>query len=137
MYDFAERLKEAGLKATIQRIFILEVIESYGHATIEEIYEETIKKHPSLSLATVYKNILLMVEKGVLNEVPVTGKKTKYELSKEDHIHLICTSCGKVEDRPYLEDAQQLFSSLSRSEHFALRQQLINLYGLCHACQSA
>ena len=135
MTDYAQLLKESGLKATFQRMNILERIEVHGHMSIDAIYEEVVKKHPSLSLATVYKNIILMVEKGVLVEVPISGKKSKYELAKEDHIHLVCTECGEVEDKPKESVADDLFDAMTQKENFTLSKQQINLYGVCGACQ--
>ena len=67
MSDHTILLQSSELKATFQRINILENISKYGHISIDDIYAEVIKIHPSLSLATVYKNIVLMVEKGILN----------------------------------------------------------------------
>ncbi|HHD78932.1 MAG TPA: transcriptional repressor [Epsilonproteobacteria bacterium] len=137
MTDYAILLKENGLKATFQRMHILESIEKSGHMSIDAIYDEVAKTHPSLSLATVYKNIILMVENGVLVEVPIEGQKAKYELSKDDHIHLVCTECGEVEDRPHNSSADALFSSMREEENFTLRKQQINLYGVCAHCQEA
>ena len=137
MTDYAALLKESGLKATFQRMNILESIEAQGHMSIDAMYENVVKTHPSLSLATVYKNIILMVEKGVLVEVPITGQKAKYELVKEDHIHLVCTACGEVEDKPHNSSADALFSSMTKNENFALSKQQINLYGVCSHCQDA
>jgi len=137
MTDYATLLKESGLKATFQRMNILESIDKYGHMSIDAIYEEVVKTHPSLSLATVYKNIILMVENGVLVEVPIEGRKAKYELSKQDHIHLVCTECGEVEDRPHNQNADALFMDMTEEENFSLRKQQINLYGVCSECQEA
>ena len=137
MRDYALLLKESGLKATYQRMNILERIEAHGHMSIDAIYDEVIKAHPSLSLATIYKNIILMVEKGVLVEVPISGNKSKYELCKEDHIHLVCTECGEVEDKPKDSFADNLFASITQKENFTLSKQQINLYGVCSHCKEA
>ena len=137
MTDYVLLLKKSGLKATFQRINILERIEVHGHMSIDAIYEEVVKTHPSLSLATVYKNIILMVEKGVLVEVPITGKKPKYELSKEDHIHLVCTECGEVEDKSKDTMTDDMFTSMTDKENFIVNKQQINLYGVCAHCQEA
>ena len=137
MKDYASLLKESGLKATFQRMNMLECIEKYGHMSIDSIYDEVVKSHPSLSLATVYKNIILMVENGVLVEVPITGLKPKYELVKNDHIHLVCTECGEVEDKPHNANADALFATMSKNENFTLSKQQINLYGVCSQCQTA
>ena len=135
MTDYVTLLKENDLKATFQRISILEVIDRNGHMSVEDIYEEVIKVHPSISLATIYKNIILMVERTVLVEVPITGKKPKYELSKADHIHLVCTECGEVEDKMCMETTDRVFHELSEKEHFRLNKRQVNLYGICEACQ--
>ena len=137
MVDYAALLKKGGLKATFQRINILEAIDKHGHMSIDEIYHADVKTYPSLSLATVYKNIILMAHKGVLVEVPIMGKKPKFELTKKDHIHLICTQCGEVEDRPPLEETKKLLISMTSQEHFSLKRKQINLYGICAQCQAA
>ena len=135
MTDYAILLKESGLKATFQRMNILDVVEKNGHMSVEDIYDEVTKVHPSLSLATIYKNIILMMEKGVLVEVPIAGKKPKYELAKTDHIHLVCTECGDVEDKPCAEATDKLFYELTDKEHFVLNTKQVNLYGVCSNCQ--
>jgi len=135
MTDYAIVLKESGLKATFQRMNILDVTEKHGHMSVVDIYEEVTKIHPSLSLATIYKNIILMVEKGVLVEVPIAGKKSKYELSKMDHIHLVCTECDQVEDKPCMVETDEVLHDLTDQEHFKLNTRQINLYGVCEKCQ--
>lgn len=136
MTDYVTLLKENDLKATFQRISILDVIDQHGHMSVEDIYDEVIKVHPAISLATIYKNIILMVEKTVLGEVPIAGKKPKYELSKSDHIHLVCTECGEVEDKPCIDATEKVFHDLTESEHFKLNKRQVNLYGVCEACQA-
>ena len=66
MTDYATLLQKNGLKATFQRINILASIEKNGHMNIDDIYDKVIKMHASLSLATIYKNIALMVKNTVL-----------------------------------------------------------------------
>ena len=136
MTDYVTLLKENDLKATFQRISILDVIDKNGHMSVEDIYEEVIQVHPSISLATIYKNIILMVEKTVLVEVPISGRKSKYELSKKDHIHLVCTECGDVEDKMCMETTDRVFHELSEKEHFKLNKRQVNLYGICAVCQA-
>ena len=134
MTNYAQLLQEHELKATFQRTQILEVIEKYGHIAIEKIYEEVSRIHTSLSLATIYKNILLMVERGVLTEVPIIGKKSKYEITKAEHIHLICTECGKVMDRALDEDTAEDTQKVALRSDFSLDHRQVNLYGVCDQC---
>jgi Fe2+ or Zn2+ uptake regulation protein len=135
MMDYVTLLKENNLKATFQRISILKEIDINGHMSVESIYKEVVKGNPSISLATIYKNIILMVESSVLVEVPIAGQKPKYELSKMDHIHLVCTECGDVEDKTCLPESDKIFNELSFKEHFKLNKRQVNLYGVCANCQ--
>ena len=137
MTDYVKLLQENDLKATFQRINILDVIDKSGHMSVENIYEEIIKIHPSISLATIYKNIILMVERAVLVEVPIAGKKPKYELTKRDHIHLVCTECGEVEDKPCMDETDEVLHALTDAEGFVLNKRQVNLYGVCASCQEA
>ncbi len=135
MIDYAQLLKDHELKATFQRMTILSVIDKIGHTNVDEIYEEVLEAHPTLSLATVYKNIIMMVEKDVLVEVPIKGKKPKFEISKEEHIHLICTRCGEVMDRELTDLVESDTHRLAADNEFILENSQVNLYGVCSSCQ--
>ena len=134
MIDYATLLQNNGLKATFQRIHILENIEKNGHMNVDDIYTKIIKVHSSLSLATIYKNIMIMVKNAILVEVPIEGKKSKYELVKNDHIHLICKLCGNIEDKEHTEYTFQTLNSMAEEEKFKVNKQQISLYGICHRC---
>ncbi len=131
MTDYIRLLKENNLKATIQRTSILRSIDRAGHFNIDEIYEDVKEMHPTLSLATIYKNIILMQQNNVIVEVPMNGAKSKFEIKKEDHMHLICQNCGEIRDTEITPQAQQAL----QIENFTLKRSQINLYGLCPACQ--
>ena len=134
MQKYAEMIKKSGLKATFQRMTILSVIDKFGHVSIDEIYEEVKKTHPTLSLATVYKNILNMVSHNVLMEVPIAGQKSRYELKKEDHIHLICDICGLVVDLDPDTVIQKTLKKIAQRESFLLSSAQVNIYGVCPNC---
>jgi Fur family ferric uptake transcriptional regulator/Fur family peroxide stress response transcriptional regulator len=135
MTDYIKLLQTNNLKATFQRVNILEIIEKNGHIDIDGIYSQMKQIHPTISLATVYKNIISMTQNGVLVEVPIIGQKSKYELRKADHIHLICTNCGDVEDKNCIDITNQAINSLTSQESFELNTRQINLYGRCSKCQ--
>jgi len=130
-------LKEAGLKATYQRMSILSVLEKMGHGNIDEVYEAVKETHPTISLATVYKNILTMVENGVITEVPISGEKSKYELSKDEHIHMVCKRCGSVEDVSMSSDIHSDIDKVVADNSFEADTAQINIYGICRECKSA
>lgn len=130
--DFKKKLKCSGLKITPQRVAILEKICAMGHPTIEEIYEGILQDYPSISLATIYKNILALCEVGLLNEVKVNLQKQRYEISASEHTHAVCTVCGKIEDvdlKPsYLFKNEKIAKKIKPSHAFAI------VYGKCPDC---
>ena len=130
--NYISLLQNNDLKATIQRTSILKSIDQAGHINVDEIYEDVKELHPTLSLATIYKNIILMQENNVIVEVPMNGQKPKYELKKEEHMHLICQVCGKIQDREIKPEAKEALVV----ENFQLNSSKINLYGVCQSCQN-
>ena len=137
MKNYAQLLKDHGLKATFQRMTILSAIDEMGHANVDEIYEKVLETHPTLSLATVYKNIIKMVEREVLVEVPIVGHKSKYEIRKHEHIHLICRQCGCVVDKAIDDVLIHDTEELARKSAFTLQNRQVNLYGICADCQQS
>ena len=132
MTNYITLLKESNLKATIQRTSILKSIDKAGHINIDDIYEDVKELHPTLSLATIYKNIILMQKHNVIVEVPMNGKKSKFELKKDEHIHLICQSCGDIQDTTITQETRYALTI----KNFQLNSSQINLYGICKKCQN-
>ena len=132
MTDYVSLLKTNDLKATIQRTSILKSIDTAGHINIDDIYEDVKEQYPTLSLATIYKNIIMMQESNVIVEVPMNGEKSKYELKKEEHMHLICEACGEIKDTKIPAANKELLVV----ENFQIKASQINLYGLCQKCQN-
>ncbi|CAA6822099.1 MAG: Peroxide stress regulator Ferric uptake regulation protein Fe2+/Zn2+ uptake regulation proteins [uncultured Sulfurovum sp.] len=131
MTNYITLLKDNDLKATIQRTSILQSIDKAGHINVDDIYEDVKKQYPTLSLATIYKNIIVMQENNVIVEVPMNGEKSKYELKKEEHMHLICENCGYIMDTEITSKTKETLII----ENFQLQSSQINLFGLCQKCQ--
>lgn len=131
--NFEGILKERGLKITPQRITILQEIQSQGHITIEDLYVNIKKIYPSISLATIYKNIWAMCETNILNEIKVPLQKQLYEINHQQHIHLICQKCGTLQDLPInFDEIEQVFK---KSQNFKILNYAITIYGVCKKCQ--
>jgi Fe2+ or Zn2+ uptake regulation protein len=135
--NYTDILRNSGLKATVQRIGVLDILHEMGHSSIDEIYEKVQQRHPSISLATVYKNVDTMLEKGVILEIPIAGAKSKYEIKKEEHIHLICQRCGSVTDESMEKLDCHRLDEITAKSRFSLSYSQVNLYGICEACQKA
>lgn len=95
---YMELLKNRGLKATPQRICVLRNLSKHTHPTVDELYEDIKKEYPSISLATVYKNLGTLVDCGLVVEVNRPNKKPKFDLFEYPHIHVMCKNCGEIFD---------------------------------------
>jgi len=133
MINSSVLLKEYDLKVTPQRVAIVEELYKHGHMNIDDLYKNLLKKFPSISLATIYKNVNAMVDKIFLNEVKLPETKSVYELVKEEHSHLVCSSCGKIED--VMLDTTVLQNSLSNFSDFKVENTEVIFSGICKNCQ--
>ncbi len=127
-------LKHHHLKATPQRIAIIDLMERRGHISIDDLYQAVREKFASISLATLYKNIHSMMEASLIREVKVPGYKTRYEIEKAAHAHVLCRECGELKDialNPLaLIEAQRVDIGGYRADDAAL---LIS--GICPNCR--
>ena len=133
MKDYRDTLKSYNLKATPQRLYMIDKIEKSGHIDIDNLYESLKSIFPYISLATVYKNINSMVDNGFLTEVKIPKHKARYELSKDTHAHLFCTKCGGLEDVDI--DDSWLVNNISNESGYKINNTLITFEGICPLCQ--
>ena len=96
MLDIVELLKEKKLTITPQRVEIINLLSTNSHINVDELYALIHSIFPSISLATVYKNIKTMLESEILSEVQMFNAKNVYELAKEEHSHIVCISCNEI-----------------------------------------
>jgi Fur family peroxide stress response transcriptional regulator len=133
MNNYQILLKNHNIKVTPQRLSIVEELYGCVHLSVEELYEAIKKKFPSISLATVYKNINAMLENGFIQEVKIPYAKSKYELTKEEHSHVMCKKCGKVEDIAL--DLNTIASEAANISDYKINENALILSGLCPSCQ--
>ena len=101
--QYVSLLKQSGLKVTPQRLSVLRILDRHTHPTIDELYDEILKENPSVSLATVYKNINTLKDEGLVVEVNIVNQKARYDIYEHPHIHVVCENCGSVEDMSYYD----------------------------------
>lgn len=129
MAHLHKRLADSSLKVTPQRLSILNEIHKAGHISIEDLYTEVKKTFPSISLATVYKNITSLKDEEIVTQIALENNKPKFEIKKSPHGHFICTSCNKVLDFVLPKEMYQPkeFASVEKSQ--------VYLYGTCNQCK--
>ncbi|MBU1928127.1 transcriptional repressor [bacterium] len=132
MNNYTEILRSHNLKATPQRLAITDILCAHGHISIESLYDVMIKKFSSISLATIYKNINLMLENSFIQEVKLPNKKSVYELTKNSHSHIMCEKCGTIHDISI--DLDAIVSSVSTLENFEIAKADLVLSGVCKNC---
>lgn len=125
-------LKKYELKATAQRLCILETLERCGHATMDQIQEIAKEKFPTLSLSTIYRNLGEMISKGIVSELKLNKQKEHYELAKNNHAHLVCTKCGKIEDLSLQTEA--FVQSVEKITGSKILQDTISFDVICNEC---
>ncbi|MBX7490407.1 Fur family transcriptional regulator [Helicobacter turcicus] len=132
---FEKLLKDNNLKITPQRLAILKEIQKFGHIGIDEIYENIKESNPSMSLATVYKNLTFMQEAKIVDEVKLPNQKQRYELVKNPHIHLVCEKCGSITDMELERPIDALKKTCAEASHFKIKETSIAMIGVCPHCQ--
>ena len=122
-------LKNSPLKVTPQRLEILQTIQKNGHISIDDLYNHIKEKFPSISLATVYKNIHTLKDENILTEIHPQNEKSHFEVKKEPHGHFICKKCGNIYDFEIETSCNPHLSEISEID-----ESEVYLYGICKNC---
>lgn len=137
METFRHRCVELGMALTHQRLVIYEALAaSDEHPTPELIYERVRRSIPSISLATVYKNIRSFEEAGLLRQVNLLHESVRLDANLDNHHHLVCVECKSVTDIP--EDAiEPVQMNGPVPGRFRIQRYNVEVLGLCSRCASA
>jgi Fur family ferric uptake transcriptional regulator len=121
---------------TSQRRLLLSIIqEAEEHLDAKELYRRASERDASISLATVYRNLRLFKERGLINERHLGQARCYYEMKRlGEHQHLVCESCGQVIEfeSPLI---RKLVTEVQRRNNFAVNNVEIYLEGYCHKCK--
>ena len=134
---FKEALKKEGLKYTPQRTAVLEeIIKDKGHRESEEIYLALKKRGQSVSRATVYRTMDILVNNGFARKMNLGDGRARYEskVNSPHHDHLVCMDCGLIVEfmDQKIEDLQD---EIAIQYEFQLKRHIHQLFGLCKKCQ--
>ena len=131
---FAEELRERGYRVTPQRRVILHILRGAGdHLTPREVFALAKESLPGLTEPTVYRTLEFLEQVGLAQAAFGSSGKRAYEISDNDHHHLICSQCGHELEIPH-ERLAGLFIELESDTHFQLAKNHITLFGLCPNC---
>lgn len=134
---FQDCIREKGLHNSRQREAIIDAfLNADKHITVEELVNIVKKRNPEVGYATVDRNLKLMVECGIADEIKIGKQKTRYELKigHEHHDHLICMKCGRfIEVRD--DKIEKLQDKLAAANDFVPKRHRLEIYGICKDCR--
>ncbi len=132
-------LRTRGLRRTAEREALLAAALARGsHFTLDELAQDVLRRDSSVSRATVFRAMPLLVEAGILQPAPIGGDGRRFELAlgREHHDHLTCRGCGRiVEFRS--EAVERLQVEVARRHGFRLASHVHELVGDCAACRAS
>ncbi|MBK7092536.1 MAG: transcriptional repressor [bacterium] len=136
MVEFEKVLRAKGLRITHQRTEIFKALLKHAdHPTAENVFNQVRKHLKSISLDTVYRTIATFEEYGLIKRVHHIDNATRFDTNTEDHHHLVCSKCNKIEDF-YWSDFDQMKTPKSISHWSNIAVKHVVIEGLCASCQS-
>lgn len=123
------------MRLTTQRQIILEELGKVtSHPTANEVYDMVRKRLPRIGLGTVYRNLELMADSGVILKLEVGGTQKRFDATITPHYHIRCSSCGKVDD-VHIEVQHQINQLAKSASSYEILGHHIEFTGVCHSCQ--
>lgn len=130
-------LKKAGLKATLPRIKILQILEEnpLRHMSAEDVYKILLGTGEDVGLATVYRVLTQFETAGLVSRHHFEGGQSVFEINQgEHHDHILCVGCGKV-DEFVDEIIEQRQRAIAKKAGYVMTDHSLYIYGMCAECQ--
>lgn len=132
-----QELRKAGLKVTLPRVKILQLLENSEtrHLSAEDVYKALIDQGEEVGLATVYRVLTQFESAGLVMRHRFEGGHSVFELhTVEHHDHIVCNKCGKVEEF-FDEIIEERQDKIAAEYGFEITDHSLYLYGICGDCQ--
>ena len=125
---------ERQLRNTEQRRVILEELcRVTSHPTANEIYDLVRKRLPRISLGTVYRNLEILTQTGKIKTIELAGTEKRFDGRTDDHYHIRCVQCGKVEDVP-IQTIPQIDEAPAGMTDYEILGHRLEFVGVCAKC---
>jgi Fur family peroxide stress response transcriptional regulator len=131
------KLRESGNKITPQRMAIAKILaKSEGHPSVEMIHSRIARDFPTMSLATVYRNIVLIKSLGEVLELGFPDGSNRYDGNRPyPHPHVICIKCKKIVD-PDLDSLDEITQEIVAETDFTILHHRLDFFGICSDCMA-
>jgi Fur family ferric uptake transcriptional regulator len=132
-----QELKRVGLKVTLPRLKILEILENADnhHMSAEDVYRILLESQQDIGLATVYRVLTQFESAGLVTRHNFENGYSVFELNEgEHHDHLVCAKCGRVDEffDNIIETRQQ---EIAKAADFTITDHNLTIYGICSGCK--
>ncbi len=135
--DFDARLRSAGLRSTVQRRAVLAALNELGHATVDQLAAHVQRRHPDVSLSTIYRTVEALDEAGLITHAHLHhGSPTYHSVDQAPHLHLVCTRCDHVDQQP-AQLAEPMAAALLAATGFVVEVAHLAVHGVCAACSAS
>jgi len=122
-------------RMTRQRQVILEELGKVSsHPTADEVYDMVRRRLPRVSLGTVYRNLEMLSERGMIQKLELGGTRRRFDGNVRDHYHVRCVRCGRLEDVP-AEPGAVLENALRGVSDYEITGYRLEFIGLCPQCK--
>jgi len=122
------------MRLTSQRQVILEELKKVkSHPTANEIYDMVRKRLPRIGLGTVYRNLDLLAERGIINKLDVCGEQKRFDGNISPHYHIRCNQCNRVEDI-FIERDMELEKNAASYCNYKILDHHVQFSGICGKC---
>lgn len=133
--EISRRLNINEYRLTKQRLAVLKALQgTKSHPDANWIYEKVRKEIPHISLGTIYRTLGVLKEAGLLRELTFGSSLSRYDANTENHPHIVCTNCGRIDDLP-LPLPGKLEEQASKATGFLITDHRLEFYGLCPNCR--
>jgi Fe2+ or Zn2+ uptake regulation protein len=131
-----ELLREHGLRVTRPRMAVLEVLTQGGHPEVDEITRQVRERLDSVSTQAIYDILGALSRAGLVRRIEPAGSPARFEARVGDnHHHIVCRSCGKIEDVDCAVGERPCLDS-GTSHGFEVDEAEVTFWGLCPTCQA-
>lgn len=122
------------MRLTRQRSCLLEAVrETASHPTAAWIFDRVKEKCPNISLGTVYRNLNILKDAGMIREIKFGKNTARYDGNVELHHHVLCLDCGKLEDAA-CSVSPELMQQIEQSLGYSITGYQIEFKGICPEC---
>lgn len=120
---------------TVQRQLVLQAVQQlHCHPTADMVYDAIVQQHPSISKATVYRNLGQLAAQGLILHVPVPDGADRFDFRTEPHCHARCLDCGAVFD-VFLPNWGNLLDLVDATPEITLERCELFFEGYCTKCR--